>query len=90
MAAILSGPPHGIPITDDIHEQYSLEMKAAWDTFHDWWKNHFEGKPIKRSDMPPEVSEALRQITEAPIPGYDGTTGADSCYVRGVNMNLID
>ncbi|MFH1898898.1 MAG: hypothetical protein ABIJ82_00290 [Patescibacteria group bacterium] len=87
----MGGPPHGIPITDDVHEQYSPEMKATWDTFHDWWKKNFNGDaPVSKSTMPPEVAEALKKITEAPIPGYEGSTGVDSCYVIGVNMNLVN
>ncbi len=86
----IGGPPHGIPIEDDIHEQYSPEMKVAWNTFHSWWKEHFNGNPISKSTMPPEVSKALKQIAEAPIPTYEGFTGVDSCYVIGVNMNLVD
>jgi hypothetical protein len=86
----MPGLPNGIPIEADIHEQYPDELKVAWKTFHNWWKKHFKGEPVYRAKMPPKVAEALEKITNAPIPTLEGYTGADSCYVIGVNMFLTD
>lgn len=83
--------PHGIPIPDDIHQQYPEDVKKAWALFDDWWHKHFTGDaPVNRSSMPKEVATAFDTIKNAPIPGYDGATGADSCYVIGVEKHLID
>jgi hypothetical protein len=67
-------------------------VKKAWKTFHSWWKKTYKGhgKPVSRSAMPANVAEALKIITEAPIPDHPDKTGADSCYVNGVNSLLID
>ena len=39
------------------------------------------------SKMPLEVSEAFEKMKDAPIPDYEGTTGKDSCYIKGVLAN---
>jgi len=84
-------PPYGIPITDDIHQMYPPEIQKAWRTFHNWWKNNFDGvNPVSRSKMSAKVAEALEAITNAPIPGYCDKTGKDSCYVIGINARLCD
>ena len=80
----------GMELRDLALECSKTFLKVAWNTFHSWWKEHFNGNPVSKSTMPPEVSKALKQITEAPIPTYEGFTGVDSCYVIGVNMNLVD
>ena len=85
-----SGPPYGIPISDDVHAQYSEDVKVAWHTFHDWWTEI--DKPFSRSDMPEEVAQAMELILETPIPGYEetGATGKDSCYFVGVLAQMTD
>jgi hypothetical protein len=77
--------PMGIPITKDLHEQLPEETKKAFETFHAWFTD--QERP-KRTDMPDEVAKALATIKETPIPGYEGHTCAESCYVRGVEMQL--
>ncbi len=91
MCSGMGVPPYGIPITDDVHKLYPPEIKKAWRSFHNWWKKNYDGvNPVSRSKMTTRVSEAFKQITEAPIPGYDGKTGKDSCYVIGVTARLCD
>lgn len=87
MCCTHAGPPYGIPISPEIHEQYSDQLKAAWETFHSWWKVQ-DGTP-RRSNMPEDVSEAMKLICESPIPGMD-ETGEMSCYMVGVDATLID
>lgn len=87
------GPPWGIPIPPEIHEQYSPELKAAWVTFDTWWKKAQEdanGEPVKKSDMPEDVSQAHKLICETLIPTYDDATGAESCYMVGVAAQMTD
>ena len=84
----LGSPPHGIPIPESIHEQYPDEVKEAWATFDAWWKQ-LQG-PAHRSDMPAEVVVAMETILAAPIPVYEGVTGADSCYMIAVQAQLLD
>ena len=84
-------PPYGIPINAETHEKFSDEVKKAWVTFHNWWQQNFDGSnPVSRASMPPEVAAAFQKMKETPIPGYDGATGEDSCYVVGVNMHMTD
>ncbi len=84
-------PPYGIPVTDDILKLYPPGIQKAWKTFDSWWQKIFDGaNRVNRSKMPSKVAEALKQITEAPIPGYDDLTGEDSCYVVSVNNFLTD
>jgi hypothetical protein len=84
-------PPFGIPITDDIQKLYPPEIQKAWRIFDCWWGKNFDGaNQVSRSKMSSKVSEALKQITETPIPGCDGLTGEDSCYVVSVNNFLTD
>lgn len=83
-----SGPPFGIPIPPDIHEQYSDELKAAWETFDAWWKKDHEGLP-SRSQMPQDVAEAMNLICETEIP-TTGENGDKSCYMVSVEAALAD
>jgi hypothetical protein len=84
-----SSPPHGIPIPEEVHEQYSEKLKAAWITFHTWWSE--SDQTPRQSDMPKEVKEAMDLILVTPIPGYEkeGYTGKDSCYMIGVQMMML-
>lgn len=91
MCMRFGGPPYGIPIPQDIHDQYPGKIKKAWEVFDKWWqKAQKSGGPIRRSDMPKGVTRAMQDILEAPIPGHDGATGADSCYMIGVQAQLAD
>ncbi|RJR29471.1 hypothetical protein C4564_02425 [Candidatus Microgenomates bacterium] len=83
-----SGPPYGIPIPREIHEQYSVELKAAWKTFDAWWKKDREGLP-SRSQMPQDVADAMTLICETEIP-TTGYTGDKSCYMVSVIAALTD
>lgn len=81
------GPPYGIPIPPDVHDRYSDELKKAWVTFHAWVKAaQNEDRPLRRSEMPTEVGEAMELILETPIP----VTGADSCYMVSIQEALED
>ena len=87
------GPPHGIPIPDEIHEQYSQELKKAWETFDKWWKKaqrKAKGSKVSRSGMTEKVKAAEKLILETPIPTMDGFTGKDSCYMVYVQSQLVD
>jgi len=90
------GPPYGIPIPEEIHERYSDELKAAWTKFDSWFQNARDesdfDEPIDRSTMPDDVKAAMDLIKKTPIPGFEseGYTGADSCYMIGVEMFLTD
>ncbi len=80
--------PYGIPITSDIHEKFPDDVKEAWEIFHEWWVKTFDGAhPVNLSKMPLEVSEAFEKMKDAPIPDFDGATGKDSCYIKGVLAN---
>lgn len=81
-------PNGGIPIQDEIHEQFPPEVKKAWETFHAWWRE--QDRPVSRTTMPEDIKQALMIMKEAPIPGYEGAHGSDSCYVLGVEANMID
>ncbi len=83
--------PVGIPIPDEVHDLFPDNVKEAWKVFDGWWQGQgASGGPIKRSAMPDEVKAAEKVILEAPIPGYGGATGKDSCYMVFVQANLID
>jgi len=84
----LFGPPHGIPIPSEIHEQFPKRVKEAWNTFDEWWKS--VEKPASKATMPKKVGNAMQIILNAPIPGHEGATGADSCYIAGVQMQMTD
>jgi len=90
------GPPFGIPIPPEVHEQYSDELKDAWVKFDDWWKSVSdtlsENGSIDRNSMPDDVKAAYELILETPIPGYEeeGYTGKDSCYMIGILFYLTD
>lgn len=85
------GHPNGIPIPSEVHEQYPENVKTAWETFHQWWTQVNSGdKQPSRGNMPKDVAQAMNTILEAPIPGYDGATGADSCYMVNVLARLGD
>jgi len=89
----MSGPPFGIPISEENHQQYSKDLKKAWETFDGWWKtvHRDERGFVKESDMPDKVKSAMTKICNAPIPGYEDmeATGKDSCYMKGVLSSLI-
>lgn len=83
--------PVGIPIPEEIHEQFPDEVKQAWETFNNWWQEQTtQTDSPKRSDMPAEVREAEEIILNAPIPTMDGPTGRDSCYMVFVQSALQD
>lgn len=88
------GPPFGIPIEQDTFDQYSPELKVAWETFDAWWTEAHQkadGDSVSRSSMPQGVRQAMELILTTPIPGYEGEfTGADSCYMVGVNSMMTD
>lgn len=77
--------PRGIPIPDEVHQQYSEELKACWRTFDDWWHS-VEGE-VSKDDMPEEVLQAYNKINETEIPGT-GQPGSASCYMIGVKSFL--
>ncbi|KKU11037.1 MAG: hypothetical protein UX65_C0002G0029 [Parcubacteria group bacterium GW2011_GWB1_46_8] len=85
------GPPYGIPIPAEVYEQFPQNVKDAYKTFDDWWQNVLAlDNPVSRKDMPANIAEALETIKAAPIPGHEGATGADSCYINGVEMQFAD
>ncbi len=91
MGRNFGGPLYGIPIPHEIHERFPEEIKNAWETFNDWWQNVLaDGNPISRKNIPENIVEAYEIMKAAPIPEHDGATGADSCYVYGVEMRLVD
>ncbi len=83
--------PRGIPITQETHNGYSPELQAAWTRFNDWWHKVADDQdgPISQSSMPPEVKADMDTILAAPIPGFEGVTGADSCYMINVQERLV-
>lgn len=84
----------GIPIPDEVHEQYSDDLKSVWIKFDTWWKkaqeSTLEGELVDRKTMPNDVKGAMNLILETPIPGFEGATGADSCYMIGVQNQMTD
>ncbi len=91
MRSYCGGPPYGIPIPHEVHEQFPEEIKSAWETFNDWWQNVLAaGNLISRKNMPKNIARAYEIMKAAPIPGYDGATGEDSCYIQGVEMRFVD
>jgi hypothetical protein len=85
-------PPRdvGIPIPKEIYDKYPEEVKKAWEIFDSWWQPMYLNKaPIRRSDMPAEVSAAMEVILKAPIPESCGATGAHSIYMIHVQVLLI-
>lgn len=88
------GPLFGIPIEKETHDLYSDDLKAAWIKFDAWWKNAQESTPdgelVVRESMPADVEDAMNLILETPIPGIEGATGADSCYMIGVMSQMTD
>lgn len=81
-------PNGGVPIPMRIHDQFSPEVKEAWVTFDGWWQS--QDPPASRASMPLLVAQAFEIMKNAPIPEYDGYFGKDSCYVRGVENQLVD
>ena len=81
-------PNGGIPIQRHTHEQFPKEVQDAWEKFHNWVMEQV--RPVSRASMPPDISEAYTMMKEAPIPGYEGSYGKDSCYVHGVEDNMVD
>ncbi len=76
----------GIPLTTDLHEQFSEDVKEAFKTFHQWWQqNH---KSPKLINMSTKVKEAYTLIRATEIPGYPGITCDESCYIKSVNSKL--
>ena len=92
----MQGPPYGIPVTQEIHDRYSLELQHAWMVFDLWWKEEWDQadgeRKIRRSTMSEDVRNAYELIKKTPIPGYeaDGLTGKDSCYLVFVESQLVD
>jgi hypothetical protein len=91
----IGGPPYGIPILGEIQEQYTDEVKAAWEKFDAWWKTAQDeaieaGVQVSRASMPEDVREAMDLILETPIPTYADATGRDSCYMVGVQAAMVD
>ena len=83
--------PLGVVITSEMHNKYPPEILEAWDIFHQWWVENFDGEhPISRKTLPTQVSDALKKFTEAPIPDQKGATGANSCYILVVSSFLVD
>lgn len=83
------GPPYGIPIPPEVHDQYAQGVKDAWETFDRWWKSFKDAEDLPtRKNMPQDVAHAMTTILEAPIPGEDGATGKDSCYMISVLAQL--
>jgi hypothetical protein len=80
--------PLGIPIPPEVHQKFPEHVKQAWDTFHSWYSKQ-ETTLIKRASMPRGVREAFETIKATPIPSSPGKTGADSCYVIGVENRLV-
>jgi hypothetical protein len=72
--------------------KYSDALKKAWLKFDAWWQqtlqNATDFEPIDRSLMPEDVKAAMKLIKETPIPGFEPYTGADSCYIIGVEMQM--
>jgi len=87
-------PPFGIPISDEVHKQYSDELKKAWVAFDNWFKQAQEssdGELIIRETMPKDVADAMQLILDTSIPGYEGSyTGKDSCYMVYVLSRMTD
>ena len=88
------GPPYGIRIPQETHQKFPLKVKWAWKLFDIWYKNALrrsDNGVVSRTSMPKLIAWALEVIKAAPIPGRrDGAKGIDSCYVRGVEMQLVD
>lgn len=82
-------PSRGIRIVAEIHDQFPQEVKDAWQVFYDWL---IEQDDAIRKNMPENVAAAYKIMCEAPIPGYEGLTGKDSCFVIEVedNFNYMD
>jgi hypothetical protein len=74
-------PTGGIPLGPEISEQFSKEVKVAFEVFGNWWEKQ---KRPRRSEMPPEVKKALETIKNAEIPGYNGITCKSSCSMMSV------
>lgn len=88
-------PPYGIPIPDEIHDQYPDEVKGAWREFDAWWQAAQDeaieaGVQVSRASMPEDVREAMDLILETPIPTYEGATGKDSCYMVRALALMVD
>lgn len=88
-------PPYGIPIPAEIHEQYSPELKTAWETFDSWFKKAREESAtgfVSKASMPADVKAAMELILSTPIPSYEDQNicGNQSCYMQGVSQFLID
>lgn len=87
------GPPYGIPIEEETHNRYSPQLKSAWRVFDKWWqkvRQESSGDLIDRNSMPPDVKSAYDLIKSTPIPGIEDSTGADSCYMIGVDSMMTD
>jgi len=83
----------GIAILDEIHKKYPKNVQKAWEILNSWVKKaqvDSEDGYIKRSDMPKDVREAMQLILDTLIPGYEGATGKDSCYMIKLCSALID
>jgi len=78
----------GIPITKELIQKFPKEVQQAWKVFDEWWHKQ-DSWPVKGKNMPEEVQKAFEIMKKAPIPGHEGCTGKDFCYIRGVMNNLI-
>jgi hypothetical protein len=87
------GPPYGIPIERETHRKYSLKLKFAWWYFNSWWKmakRKAGHNLVDRKSMPKLARWALELIKKTPIPGFKNATGADSCYIIGIESLMTD
>jgi len=77
-------PFRGVPIPQEIHDQFPQEVKDAWAKFHSWWMS--QGGSASSDSMPPDIKEAFEIMKDAPIPEHEGFFGRDSCYVHGIEQ----
>lgn len=81
----------GIPIQDFTFKQYSAELQAAWNSLDSWLKGRQnDNLSLSKSEMPDDIVSAYNLIKETPIPGFEGHTGKDSCYIVNFDSMLVD
>ncbi|HEX8923428.1 MAG TPA: hypothetical protein VF828_01700 [Patescibacteria group bacterium] len=49
-----------------------------------------QDRPVSRATMPAEIQQAYQLMKDSPIPENEGYFGKDSCYVLGVEDQLVD
>jgi len=89
---LFCGLPYGLPVTGEMHDQMPENVKTSWALFNEWWEKALrddDGK-VSRKDMPEDVVQAMHVVLQASIPGYDGCTMEESCYMIGVQSLLVD